>query len=124
MSLAWNQLALAVHELVGTGTPRERLVLGYDLHLAQLRNKDLPKEIRAQFSSLVTHIHHGGRHDHSVAAAVNAFSDLQVHSMMDSIVDMYDVVTRYQPLLAPADQGRPNLPDGMRERRRNGLPSR
>lgn len=117
MSLAWNQLSLAVHELVGAGTQRQRLVLGYDLHLAQLRSKDMPKEIRADFSTLVAEIGGGGPHERGAASVIDAISDVHVHSMMDTIVDMYDVVTRYEPLLVPGDRGAPELPEGVHERR-------
>ena len=122
MSLAWNQLGLAVHELVGTGTQRQRLATSYDLHLSQLRKKDLPQEIRNEFSAMAMEIDDGKRAGHDLPAIGAAMSDERINVLMNGIVNMYDAVTRYEPLLAPEHQGAPTVrPGGVPERRQCNL---
>ena len=99
MSSAWFQLKRAVHILSGDGPPRERLFRCYTSHLATLRPKDLPAEIRNEFSSLAMRLNPGPEQSiRDVRQAVEVSSDEDVMSMIHSIVEMYDAVTRYQPL--------------------------
>jgi hypothetical protein len=99
MSSAWYKLKCAVHILAGAEPPRERLLHCYTYHLADIRLKDLPPEIRGDFSLLALQLSRGpGQSAEDVKQAVEAISDEDVMAMIHSIIDMYDAVTRYQPL--------------------------
>lgn len=119
MSFAWNQLRLAVHELVGSGTQRQRLSTAYDAHLSHLKKRDCPKEIQRIFLAMVADINCDKHFVPMRFSDVHRISDERIYSIINEIVDMYDVVTRYEPLLAKEDQGIPrNPPAGMVERRK------
>lgn len=99
MSSAWHKLKRAVHVLAGAESPRQRLLHCYTSHLADLRPKNLPAEIRNEFSSLTLQLSRvPGPSIGDLRQAVDAISDEEVISMIHSIIDMYDAVTRYQPL--------------------------
>jgi hypothetical protein len=100
MSSAWLKLKLAMHVLVGPEPPRERLARCYTAYLADLKPRDLPLEVRSEFSSLALKLSRGeGRSIRNAREALDAVPDMEVLSIMHSIVDMHDAVTRYQPLL-------------------------
>lgn len=107
MSQAWGRLRAAVTALSGAESQRERLINAY-ISLMCLKHKDLPAEIRPDFDTLMEGVtFHSIRQAQQAARdKVNLLDDAQVVSMISSIIDMYDLTTRYQPLV-PADRGRP-----------------
>lgn len=102
MSHAWEQLRQAVHVLAQTGSPRERLARAFADHLADLRQKDLPAEIRQDFTKLADTLYF--YRTSPDAAAVNgrleSVDDAAIGRMITSILAMYDAVARYQPIPA------------------------
>lgn len=98
MSYAWGQLRVAMTALSGGESRRERLIGAYTC-LMCLKHKDLPAEIHSTFESLMK-----GMAPYSVRRAqqeahnkVNLLDDAEVITMISSIIDMYDLTTRYQP---------------------------
>jgi hypothetical protein len=106
MSQAWGQLRAAVTALSGAEPQRERLVNAY-ISLMSLKHKDLPAEIRPDFDALMDGVKLCSMRDTQQTAQdkVNQLDDAQVISMIILIIDMYDLTTRYQPLV-PADKSR------------------
>jgi hypothetical protein len=107
MSLAWKSFHLAMYALTSAEPQRERLLRAYRLHLSPLSPKDIPAEVRDEFIALSRRItrEHGGPGECSVKKTVEAAEEREVVSMINSIIKMYDAVTRYQPLLRHSDQG-------------------
>lgn len=102
MSYAWKQLRLAVTVLAGTGPQRERLIHAYT-KLIDLKQKDLPAEIRISFAELTQNIVLYPTQDvHGIVRSkVDSLDDGEIGSIIHSIIDMYDAVTRYQPMISP-----------------------
>lgn len=73
-----------------------------------LKHKDFPAEIRTDFDALMKGVTFSPISQMQQAARdkVNLLDDAQVMSMISSIIDMYDLTTRHQPLV-PADKGQP-----------------
>ena len=98
MSYAWGQLRGAMSALSGDKSQRERLIGAYTC-LMCLKQKDLPAEIHLTFDVLMK-----GMAPYSVRRVqreahdkVNSLDDAEVITMISSIIDMYDLTTRYQP---------------------------
>lgn len=102
MSYAWSQLRLAVHNLTQGGSQRERLIAAITEHMLCLRPKDLPSASQGIFASLVSRLCVGRKQDWpvSVKREVAALDDNEVRTMVNIILDLYDSVTRYQPIQA------------------------
>lgn len=102
MSHAWETLRLAVHKLAQSGSRRERLAEAFTKYLHGLRPKDLPLEVRKDFAKLKEDIHINGGYKalDKVTDKFESIDDANVGLMIDSIIDIYDAVTRYQPILA------------------------
>ncbi|MDB5841822.1 MAG: hypothetical protein JWQ23_3774 [Herminiimonas sp.] len=100
MSYAWESFNLAMHTLASRESQRDRLLRAYKLNLMQLDQKDVPKEIRDEFSQLTRNI---GRFpvqegECIIKRTVESLEDNEIELMIDSIIRMYDAVARYQPL--------------------------
>lgn len=104
MSYAWRKLHVAVTELSGIGSQRQRLINAY-AGLMCLRSRDLPTEIRADFESFMTGMVSSSlvNTEQAAQSKVNLLNDAEVSAMICSIIKMYDCATRYQPLI-PADK--------------------
>lgn len=102
MSYAWAQLRLAVHDLTQAGSQRERLVAAITEYILCLRPKDLPSGSQAIFASLVDRLCVGRKHEWpaSVKREVERLDDNEVRTMVNVILQLYDSVTRYQPIQA------------------------
>ncbi|MDB5840380.1 MAG: hypothetical protein JWQ23_2332 [Herminiimonas sp.] len=100
MSSAWESFHRSMYMLVGADSQRERLVKAYKLNLARLTKKDVPAEIRIDFINLTKDITRNPRKENGcpVMHTVYAIEEREVVAMINSIVRMYDVVTRYQPI--------------------------
>ncbi|MDB5763036.1 MAG: hypothetical protein JWQ21_2031 [Herminiimonas sp.] len=101
MSQAWEKFHLSMYILVGAGTQRERLVKAYKSNLAHLSKKDMPSEIKDEFVKLSKNISSGMEQDGEckITKTVNSLDDKEVAAMINSIIRMYDALTRYQPIL-------------------------
>jgi hypothetical protein len=104
MSYAWESFSQAVRALASGDTQRERLLRAYKMHLMQLTKKDVPREIREEFDRLVIEIRRcSAKEGRNLKRIADNVGDHEVASMVDSIIQMYDAVTRYQPLPAPSE---------------------
>lgn len=104
MSQAWEMLRAAVHKLAKVGSPKERLVGALSENLLLIRPKDLPPEIRKDYAALVDELCLGRVQENgaTIKSMVESVDDAQVALMIDSIIDMYDAVTRQEPALEKA----------------------
>ncbi len=109
MSHAWETLRLAVHKLAQSGSRRERLAEAFTKYLHALRPKDLPLEVRKDFAKLKEDIHINRAYNSPDKATdkFESIDDTDVGLMIDSIIDIYDAVTRYQPILVPTPTPNP-----------------
>lgn len=105
MSHAWMQLRGAVTALIGSESQRERLIGAY-LALNWLRLKDVPAESRPLFEKILHGVPLRCKDDAQQIARhkVNRFSDSEVNMMMTQIVEAYDNIARYQPLIDSFDR--------------------
>jgi hypothetical protein len=106
MSKAWQLLQSAVQQLAKSGTQRDRLANAITENMLLLRLKDLPFEIRKDFSKLLNGINWEQVVDKrlTVRERLDSINDAEIDLMIDSILDMYDSVTRYQPLKINEDK--------------------
>ncbi|MDB5761995.1 MAG: hypothetical protein JWQ21_990 [Herminiimonas sp.] len=111
MSTTWNELHAAVQLLIGPGPQRERLAAAFTNHLQWLRPKDFPSEVRDRFVQLinvlyVNRIHESAGKD---VGPIAASDGADMNAMSQTILELYDAVTRYEPIPVkenpPADQG-------------------
>jgi hypothetical protein len=98
---------MAMYALTSAAPQRERLQRAYKQYLSRLGAKDVPAEIRVEFAALVAHMERGHAKigECKIKKNVEAAEDRDIVSMINSIIKMYDAVTRYQPLLKNADRG-------------------
>lgn len=102
MSHAWIRLRAAVHILGRAGTPRERLAIAFNRYLMGLKPKEVPPEIRADFIKLLSWAEqHRDTRKHTANASFLLAKEAEVALMIDLLIDMYDAVTRYEPILTP-----------------------
>lgn len=101
------QLESAVLTLVGHGALKDRLCAAYCDHLDDLREQDLPEDVRREFSAM-NRAMHGARAlpgDNVVRASVRKFSNEEAQKYAALIVRTY--VLRMQSLAAtPKGQAR------------------
>jgi hypothetical protein len=66
----------------------------------QLAQKDVPKEIREEFSKLARNIGRFPAQEGEciIRRTVESLKDEEIDLMIDSIIRMYDALARYQPL--------------------------
>lgn len=102
MSQAWIRLRAAVHILGHEGTSRERLAAAFNRYLLGLNPKEVPPEIRSNFIKLLQWAQQQKRSRHRPANCLFELAkDAEVTLMIGLIIDMYDAVTRYEPILTP-----------------------
>jgi hypothetical protein len=97
MSQAWRKLRSAVDKLVQKGLQRERLAAAI-MELATLRTKDLPLEIRPDFAFVMDKVCFGRIQEQgaTIQAMVDAMCEEDVEFVVQSILAMYDTVTRHE----------------------------
>lgn len=101
MSQAWIRLRAAVHILGQEGRPRERLARAYNRYLLGLKPKEVPPEIRADFIRLIHWAkEQGDGKRHPANETFISAKDAEVTVMVGLVIDMYDAVTRYEPILS------------------------
>jgi hypothetical protein len=100
MSQAWIRLRAAVHILGQEGSARERLTTAFSHYLLGLKPKELPPEIRTDFIRLMQWVaQHRKSGRSALSGTFEQAKDTEVTSMIRLIIDMYDAVTRYEPIL-------------------------
>jgi hypothetical protein len=106
MSLAWKSFHSAMYALTSADPQRERLLRAYRLHLSRLTPREVPQEIRDDFTALATAITRrpAATGECRIKNTIDAAEDREIVSMINAIIKMYDAVTRYQPLLHEAGQ--------------------
>jgi hypothetical protein len=96
MSSAWENFFAATVVLASAGPIKHRLTEAFRLHLADLEEEELPKEIREEFSSITTYISRVKplRGETAIQATVRKMSDLEAGRMAVRIVNLLGVVAR------------------------------
>jgi hypothetical protein len=96
MSSAWENFFAATVVLASAGSIKHRLTEAFRLHLADLEEEDLPKEIREEFSWIASHMCRVKplRGETSIHATVRKMSDLEAGKMATRIVSLLGVVAR------------------------------
>ncbi len=76
------------------------------MHLMRLSKKDVPAEIREQFERLQDDMNRGPAKEGECAVknTLNLMADDEIRLIINSIIRMYDAVTRYQPILSLKDK--------------------
>lgn len=103
MGTSWENFFAATAVLASSGPIKLRLVQAYRTHLANLRQEDLPREIREEFDSLCTCMSCVRPLNGETAeqATVRKMSDLDAGRVAMRIVNMLGVITRAQAVQRP-----------------------
>lgn len=98
MSNAFESFFAATALLVSAGPIKHRLLEAYRQHLASLDQEQLPKEIREEFSSLMTCMScvRPLRGETALQATVRKMSDAEAGLKATQIVNMLQVIVRTQ----------------------------
>ncbi len=105
MSNAWEHFFGAAAVLASAGPVKHRLVEAYRMHLSELDEADLPKELREEFSSLTSSLScvRPMRGETAVQATVRKMSDKEAGGCAVRIIDMLGVLARqhhaHRPML-------------------------
>jgi len=100
MSSAWESFRLSMHILTGPHSARERLIKAYKTHLMHVSPKDMPTEIRQEFLRLATRFTPGqtAKNQCIISHTVMQMDDQEIAATIYAIINMYDALTRYQPI--------------------------
>jgi hypothetical protein len=91
MSVAWESLRRAVHELASSAPLKQRLIFSYSKHLKELDSGELPSDLRAMFLELsgqltsVTPL----RGESAVSATVRKMSNGEAEEAAQQIVRLF-----------------------------------
>jgi hypothetical protein len=96
MSSAWENFFAATVVLASAGPVKHRLAEAFRLHLSDLEEDELPKEIRDEFCSIANCLNcvKPLRGETAVQATVRKMSDREAGKMASRIVHMLGVVAR------------------------------
>lgn len=102
MSYAYDQLRLSMQYLAQSGPLHERLAKALSEILMSLRPKDLPSACRSEFGTLMNKfsLPHNTSRRKTLITQIRAVSEQEAHVMAQTIIFLFDTVTRYQPLPA------------------------
>lgn len=104
MPSAWEAFHAAAQILAGPESQRARLARAYAEQLAYLGKKDIPKEIRDDFLKVMNlTLCAGGPDKRAIMEGLSAMGDAEITGAINTIIRMYDTVTRYEPILAATD---------------------
>lgn len=108
MGSAWEHFFSAAVLLASVGPIKQRLANAFTNHLAMLRDDDLPREVREDFSSLVHSLSRVQplRGETAVQATVRKMSDIEASKHAEHIVTILGSITRLQ---AQSSHARPPL---------------
>jgi len=101
MSIAWIAFSQALEHLAGPGEQRERLAHACSTEMLQMKRKEIPQEVRAEFDALLQLI---GKNWTTTAVApsgpalVRALNEAQIAQAAAKMLVIYDQLTRYQPI--------------------------
>ncbi|RPH50470.1 MAG: hypothetical protein EHM84_05770 [Lysobacterales bacterium] len=103
MSSAWEHFFAAAAILASAGSIKHRLAEAYRTQLAELDQDELPKEIREEFSSLLTCMScvRPMRGETAVQATVRKMSDQEAGGVAMRIISMLGVIARQQYVQRP-----------------------
>lgn len=104
MSVAWREFSKAMSYLTGPGAQRERLALACGPALLGMKRKEIPRESRLDFDTLL-HLMGADWARDAVSAAelVERLSDPEVAQAAGKVLAIYDQLTRYQPTRPASD---------------------
>jgi hypothetical protein len=96
MSSVWENFFAATVVLASAGPIKHRLAEAFRLHLADLDEDELPKEIREEFSSITSSVScvKPLRGETAIQATVRKMSDLEAGKVAMRIVNLLGVVAR------------------------------
>jgi hypothetical protein len=96
MSSAWENFFAATVVLASAGPIKHRLAEAFRLHLANVEEEELPKEVRDEFSSISTCLHSVKplRGETAIQATVRKMSDLEASKIATRIVNLLGVFAR------------------------------
>ena len=99
MSHAWKKLRTAVNKLTQEGPQRTRLAAAMT-DIATLRPKDLPGEVQHELSDAMDRVCLGRVQEQgaTITIMIDAMHERDVQLVIEAILNMYDAVTRYQPI--------------------------
>jgi hypothetical protein len=105
MSIAWREFSKAMSHLAGPGGQRERLALACGPALLGMKRKEIPRESRVDFDTLL-HLMGADWARDAVGASdlVARLSDPEVAQAAAKVLAIYDQLTRYQPTRAALDE--------------------
>jgi hypothetical protein len=103
MSSTWEHFFAATAILASAGPIKARLAQAYRVHLANLNEDQLPKEIQEEFSSLSNCLSgvRPMRGETAVDATVRKMSDVEAGHVAMRIVNMLGVISRLQTQQRP-----------------------
>jgi hypothetical protein len=98
MSSAWEHFFSAAVLLASVGPIKQRLTNAFTNHIAQLRDDDLPRELRDDFSSLVSSLSRVPpmRGETAIQATVRKMSDIEAGKHAEQIVILLGTMARLQ----------------------------
>jgi hypothetical protein len=98
MSSAWEHFFAATAMLASAGSIKHRLAEAYRVHLAELEEEDIPREIQDEFSKLTSRLScvRPMRGETAVQATVRKMSDIEAGRIAVRIVNMLAVIARTQ----------------------------
>ena len=98
MSSAWEHFFSAAVLLASVGPIKQRLADAFTKHLAMLRDDDLPRELRDDFTSLVHSLSkvQPMRGETAVQATVRKMSDIEASKHAEQIVTILGSMARLQ----------------------------
>lgn len=98
MFTTWERLHSATVELAGTGSIKQRLFCAYVNHLAALKEEQVPREVRDDFSALALAMHavRPLPGEDAVRASVRKMSDGEANRYAVQIVNMSGAIARAQ----------------------------
>jgi hypothetical protein len=96
MSSAWENFFAATVVLASAGPIKHRLVEAFRLHLCDVDQEELPKEIREEFCSIANCMNcvKPLRGETAIQATVRKMSDLEAGKIAMRIVNLLGVVAR------------------------------
>lgn len=95
MAAVWDEFNAAVRVLIGTGPVKQRLIDAYRLHLAHLREQDVPEALHDRFIALKAAMHEGRPTGGLTAAEVSVrkMSERDASEQAAAIFEMFVVLS-------------------------------
>ncbi|HDX9049591.1 TPA: hypothetical protein ROW14_001930 [Yersinia enterocolitica] len=99
-SNGWELFHIAVYNLAGQGTQRERLLNAFVDHLINIKPEiDLPEYLREKFTELATSLNNksASGSEGTAQATISTLNESEISQAVHSIIDIYDSLCREMP---------------------------